>query len=64
MRRVGDELGNTHAVASASYVSPVVVEHYLAGRTLEDVRRAGDDRPRHLTVDERAPVSLLELPVS
>jgi DNA topoisomerase-1 len=44
MRSVGDKLGNTPAVARASYVSPAVVEQYLAGRTLEDFR------PRHLRV--------------
>ena len=36
MRKVARELGNTPSVARASYVSPAVVEHYLAGRTLED----------------------------
>ena len=38
MRKVGEELGNTPAVARASYVSPTVVEHYLAGRTIEQFR--------------------------
>ncbi len=63
MRRVSKELGNTPAVARASYVSPAVVEQYLEGRTLEDFR------PRHLRVvgarqveldpEERALLSLL-----
>jgi DNA topoisomerase I len=44
MRRVGQRLGNTPAVARASYVSPAVVEHYLEGRTITDFR------PRHLRV--------------
>ena len=44
MRRVAEELGNTPAVARASYVSPAVVEQYLDGRTIEDFR------PRHLRV--------------
>jgi DNA topoisomerase I len=44
MRRVGEELGNTPAVARASYVSPAVTEQYLDGRTIEDFR------PRHLRV--------------
>jgi DNA topoisomerase I len=44
MRTVGDRLGNTPAVARASYVSPAVVEQYLDGRTLDDFR------PRHLRV--------------
>ena len=44
MRTVGERLGNTPAVARASYVSPAVVEQYLDGRTLDDFR------PRHLRV--------------
>ena len=44
MRHVGDRLGNTPAVARASYVSPAVVEQYLDGRTIDDFR------PRHLRV--------------
>jgi DNA topoisomerase IB len=44
MRRVGEELGNTPAVARSSYVSPAVVEQYLDGRTIDDFR------PRHLRV--------------
>jgi DNA topoisomerase I len=44
MRRVGSKLGNTPAVARASYVSPAVTEQYLDGRTIEDFR------PRHLRV--------------
>jgi DNA topoisomerase I len=44
MRRVGERLGNTPAVARSSYVSPAVVEQYLDGRTIEDFR------PRHLRV--------------
>ena len=45
MRHVGEELGNTAAVARASYVSPVVVEQYLAGRTLADFRSANGAGP-------------------
>jgi DNA topoisomerase-1 len=44
MRLVGERLGNTPAVARASYVSPAVIEQYLDGRTIEDFR------PRHLRV--------------
>lgn len=44
MRAVGEKLGNTPAVARASYVSPAVVEQYLDGRTIDDFR------PRHLRV--------------
>ena len=63
MRVVGERLGNTPAVARASYVSPAVVEQYLDGRTIDDFR------PRHLRVvgardlgldlEEQALVSLL-----
>jgi DNA topoisomerase-1 len=63
MRKVGDRLGNTAAVARSSYVSPAVVEQYLDGRTIDDFR------PRHLRVvgardieldpEERALLSLL-----
>jgi DNA topoisomerase-1 len=63
MRRVAERLGNTPAVARASYVSPAVVDQYLDGRTLEDFR------PRHLRVvgardidldaEERSLLSLL-----
>jgi DNA topoisomerase-1 len=44
MRRVGEALGNTPAVARSSYVSPAVIDQYLDGRTIEDFR------PRHLRV--------------
>jgi DNA topoisomerase I len=44
MRGVGEQLGNTPAVARSSYVSPAVIEQYLDGRTIEDFR------PRHLRV--------------
>jgi DNA topoisomerase I len=44
MRRVGEQLGNTPAVARSSYVSPVVIDQYLDGTTIEDFR------PRHLRV--------------
>ena len=63
MRRVAEKLGNTPAVARASYVSPAVVEQYLDGRTIDDFR------PRHLRVvgardvgldiEEQATLSLL-----
>ena len=43
-RTVGERLGNTPAVARASYVSPAVVDQYLDGRTIDDFR------PRHLRV--------------
>jgi DNA topoisomerase I len=59
MRKVGDELGNTAAVARASYVSPVVVEHYLAGRTIEDFRPKPGSRTPKLRSDEAALVRML-----
>jgi len=36
MRRVGEQLGNTPAVARGSYVSPAVIDQYLDGTTIED----------------------------
>ena len=60
MRRVGDELGNTATVARASYVSPVVVDEYLAGRTLDDYRSSNGAAPKHLTVAEHALIGMLE----
>ena len=44
MRKVGEELGITPAVARSSYVSPAVIDQYLDGRTIEDFR------PKHLRV--------------
>lgn len=35
MRETAEALGNTPAVARASYVDPRVIEHYLAGRTID-----------------------------
>jgi DNA topoisomerase I len=52
MRAVGERLGNTPAVARASYVSPAVVEQYLDGRTIDDFR------PRHLRVVSARDTSL------
>jgi hypothetical protein len=48
-------------------VSPVLVEHYRAGRTIEEFRprrqRAVAAREQDLTVEERALLSLLRTPV-
>ena len=57
MRKVSRELGNTPAVARASYVSPAVVDHYLAGRTLEDFRT--QSRKANLRADEAALLRML-----
>jgi DNA topoisomerase I len=63
MRSVGERLGNTPAVARASYVSPAVVEQYLDGRTIEDFRprhlRVVGARDSELDAEEQALVSLL-----
>jgi len=59
MTVVGRELGNTPTVARESYVSPVVVETYLAGRTLADFRGGRSRGPARMSVDERALVRLL-----
>ena len=63
MRKVGEKLGNTPAVARSSYVSPAVVEQYLDGRTIEDFRpremRVVGARDRDLDPEERATLSLL-----
>ncbi len=61
MRRVGDELGNTPAVARASYVSPAVVEQWKDGRTLEHFRerRLRVVSARGLEQEEAALLSLL-----
>ena len=63
MRTVGEQLGNTPAVARASYVSPAVVEQYLDGRTLDDFRpghlRVVGARDIGLDLEEQALLSLL-----
>ena len=63
MRSVGKRLGNTPAVARASYVSPAVVEQYLDGRTIEDFRprklRVVKARDIGLDPEENALLSLL-----
>jgi DNA topoisomerase-1 len=63
MRAVGERLGNTAAVARASYVSPAVVEQYHDGVTLEDFRprnlRVLGARNVELELEERALLGLL-----
>jgi len=63
MRAVGERLGNTPAVARASYVSPAVVEQYLDGRTIDDFRpghlRVVGARDLNLDPEEQALLSLL-----
>jgi DNA topoisomerase-1 len=63
MRRVGEQLGNTPAVARSSYVSPAVIEQYRDGRTIEDFRpghlRVVGARDIGLDLEEQALLSLL-----
>jgi DNA topoisomerase I len=63
MRTVGERLGNTPAVARASYVSPAVVEQYFDARTIEDFRprhlRVVSARDTGLDLEEQALLSLL-----
>jgi DNA topoisomerase I len=63
MRSVGERLGNTPAVARASYVSPAVVQQYLEGRTLVDFRprdlRVVGARDIGLDAEEASLLSLL-----
>ena len=63
MRKVGERLGNTPAVARSSYVSPAVVEQYRERRTLDDFRprhlRVVGARDTGLDIEERALLSLL-----
>jgi DNA topoisomerase-1 len=60
MRKVGDELGNTAAVARDAYVSPALVDQYRAGRTLEDFRPRNGAGPARLSSDEKALLRLLK----
>lgn len=63
MRKVGEKLGNTPAVARSSYVSPAVIDQYLDGRTIEDFRprklRVVGARDLGLDPEETATLSLL-----
>jgi DNA topoisomerase-1 len=63
MRRVAERLGNTPAVALASYVSPAVIEQYVDGRTIDDFRplhlRVVGARDIGLDLEEQALLSLL-----
>jgi DNA topoisomerase-1 len=63
MRRVATELGNTPAVARASYVSPAVIEQFRDGRTLDHFRDRGhrrlSARSQSLEPEEQSLLSLL-----
>ena len=59
---VAEHLGNTRAVAKASYVDPRVLEHYVEGRTiLPAVRRAGTTDLTDEEVRTRLEAALLRL---
>jgi DNA topoisomerase I len=63
MRTVGEQLGNTPAVARSSYVSPAVIDQYLVGTTIEDFRprnlRMVGARDLGLDPEEQSLLSLL-----
>ncbi|MGH3698449.1 MAG: hypothetical protein ACRDQY_03060 [Pseudonocardiaceae bacterium] len=59
---VAEHLGNTRAVARASYVDPRVLEHYVQGRTiLAAVRRAGTSQLTNKAIRTRLESALLRL---
>lgn len=63
IRKVGEQLGNTLAVARAPHVSPAAIEQYLEGRAIDDFRprklRVVSARVIDLEVEEQALLSLL-----
>jgi DNA topoisomerase-1 len=63
MRHVGEELGNTAAVARSSYVSPAVIELWREGHVIESGRTcepgAVDSRTRGLLPEEKELLRLL-----
>lgn len=66
VKHVAEKLGNTPAVARASYISPVVFERYAEGKTLDGYTRRAEKmiRARQLDLEpeELALVRLLGLP--
>lgn len=59
MKTVAGQLGNTPAVSKRSYVDPVLVEHFEAGRTVRDAIVGAD--PSDLTMRDRIEQAVLEL---
>jgi DNA topoisomerase I len=62
MKAVAEQLGNTPAVCKRSYVDPVLVSHFEAGRTVADALRESatlDDRAMRAHI-ERAVLELLD----
>jgi DNA topoisomerase-1 len=59
MKTVAGQLGNTPAVSKRSYVDPVLVSHFEAGRTVREAVRGADTSD--LTVRDRIEEAVLEL---
>ena len=60
MKAVAEQLGNTPAVCRRSYVDPVLVSHFEAGRTVLDaVREAPSEGPEMRAAVEKAVLGLL-----
>jgi DNA topoisomerase I len=62
MKTVAAQLGNTPAVCKRSYVDPVLVGHFEAGRTVLDAIREAD--PTDLAMREQVEAAVLELVTS
>lgn len=66
VKYVAERLGNTPAVARSSYISPVVFERYLEGKTLDGYTRRAErtirGRQLHYEPEEIALVNMLGLP--
>jgi len=64
VRRVAEHLGNTPAVCRKCYIHPTVLDHYVAGRTLEEFRpralRATRRTQPEYEVEEVALLKLLD----
>lgn len=63
IERVAARLGNTPTICRKCYVHPHVLESYLDGRLVEDVRREVDrelkEKPSHLSREEAAVLNVL-----
>ena len=60
VKSVADELGNTPAVCRASYINPIIIEHFLAGQFFEpykQARRGGTKR--YQSCEEKALLGFL-----
>ncbi len=62
---VSSELGNTPTICRAAYIHPMVLEHYLEGRTIEGVMRKHPrpvqaDSPAEHYAEEAALIRMLE----